>query len=70
MNDLSSRIKVLRNEIDSLSAKISNASKDENFDQDKLKEMRLKKTKLELELPRLIRQQWEETHERLDLGDD
>jgi hypothetical protein len=70
MNDLSSRIKVLRNEIDSLSAKISNAAKDENFDQDKLKEMRLKKTKLELELPRLVRQQWEETHERLDLGDD
>jgi hypothetical protein len=29
-----------------------------------------KRAKLTLELGKLVRQQWEETHERLDLGDD
>lgn len=70
MNDLSFRIKTLQNEIDSLSVKIANATKDETFDQDKLKEMRSRKVSMELELPRLVRQQWEETYERLNLDND
>jgi hypothetical protein len=70
MNDLSFKIKALRNEIYQLSLRIAHATKDANFDQDKLKEMRSTKIRLELELPNLIKQQWEETYERLDLGDD
>lgn len=70
MNDLSFRIKTLQNEIDRLSVKIANAIKDESFDQPKLKEMRSRKVSMELELSRLVKQQWEETYERLDLDDD
>jgi RNase P/RNase MRP subunit p30 len=70
MNNLSFRIKSLRSEIDNLSVKIANATKDETFDQAKLKEMRSRKVSMELELSRLVRQQWEETYERLDLDDD
>jgi RNase P/RNase MRP subunit p30 len=70
MNNLSFRIKSLRSEIDNLSVKIVNATKDETFDQAKLKEMRSRKVSMELELSRLVRQQWEETYERLDLDDD
>jgi hypothetical protein len=70
MNDLSLRIKALRSEIDKLSVRIAHAVKDANFDQGTLKELRSTKARLELELPKLLKQQWEETHERLDLGDD
>ena len=39
-------------------------------DKEKRAPLEAKKAKLVLELGRLIRQQWEETYERLDLDDD
>jgi hypothetical protein len=39
-------------------------------DKEKRTPLEAKKAKLVLELGRLIRQQWEETYERLDLSDD
>lgn len=70
MNDLSDSIKATRSEIDKLTIAINNASKAGNVDQGNIKKMRSRRADLSLELPKLIKQQWEETHERLDLSDD
>jgi septal ring factor EnvC (AmiA/AmiB activator) len=70
MSELSKRIEKVTKEIDQLTKSIANAAKDESFDKNKLKEMTDKKNKLALERTRLVRQEWEETHERLDYGDD
>jgi hypothetical protein len=44
--------------------------KDENYNKQKLVEMQKQKNEYSLELSRLIKEEWEETHERLDYGDD
>lgn len=64
------QIESVQESIKRLEKLIQLANKDVNYNQDALKKMRLDLIEYTTELSRLRRLEWEETHERLDYGDD
>lgn len=56
--------------INRLKSLIELSKKTENYDQDMLKKHHNDLAVFQIELSKLIREEWEETHERLDYGDD
>ena len=65
-----SRIQFVRENINRITTIIQASMKDENYNKQTLVEMQKQKNEYSLELSRLIKEEWEETHERLDYGDD
>ena len=67
---MNQRIQFVQENIKRLNDLIQLAIKDENYNKQKLTEMQKQKNVYSLELARIMKEQWEETHERLDFGDD
>ena len=67
---MNQRIQFVQENIKRLNDLIQLAIKDENYNKQKLTEMQKQKNAYSLELARIMKEQWEETHERLDFGDD
>jgi lipase chaperone LimK len=64
------RIARLEQQIKDLDAKILAAESDAKFDVDTLKDMKIDRLDVYLELRRYTRLQWEEDHERVRFEDD
>ena len=62
--------KNVRESINRLTNLIESLKKDENHNPETLKKHYIDLAEYQKELSRLIRIEWEETHERLDYGDD
>jgi hypothetical protein len=61
---------IVQDNINRLKKMIESLKKDENYDPDTLKKHYSDLIEYQKELSRLNRIEWEETHERLDYGDD
>jgi len=64
------QIKVVQEGINRINKLIELAKKDENYNPETLKKHYIDLAEHQRELSRLRRLEWEETHERLDFGDD
>ena len=64
------RIARLEQQVYDLDEKILAAESDTKFDKDTLKDMKIDRLDVYLELRRYTRLQWEEDHERIDFEDD
>ena len=64
------KIQVVQESIKRLKNLIESSNKIENYDQEKLQKHRSELVEYQKELSRLMREEWEEKHERLDYGDD
>jgi len=64
------RIARLEQQIKDLDGKILSAESDTNFDKDALKDMKIDRLDVYLELRRYTRLQWDEDHERVNFEDD
>ena len=64
------RIARLEQQLKDLDEKILLAELDTKFDKDTLKDMKIGRLDVYLELRRYTRLQWEEDHERIDFEDD
>ena len=64
------RIARLEQQLKDLDEKILLAESDTKFDKDTLKDMKIGRLDVYLELRRYTRLQWEEDHERIDFEDD
>ena len=64
------RIARLEQQLKDLDEKILLAESDTKFDKDTLKDMKIDRLDVYLELRRYTRLQWEEDHERIDFEDD
>jgi hypothetical protein len=64
------RIARLEQQLKDLDAKILSAEQDKDFTVDALKDMKIARLDVYLELRRYTRLQWEEEHERVNFEDD
>ena len=64
------RIARLEQQLKDLDEKILLAESDTKFDKDTLKDMKIDRLDVYLELRRYTRLQWDEDHERIDFEDD
>ena len=64
------RIARLEQQLKDLDAKILAAEQDKDFDVDTLKDMKIARLDVYLELRRYTRLQWDEDHERVNFEDD
>jgi len=64
------RMQIVQENINRLKSLIELSKKTENYDQDMLKKQYSDLAVFQIELSKLIKEEWEETHERLDYGDD
>jgi hypothetical protein len=67
---MKNRIQFVQENINRLKSLIESSKKTENYDQDMLKKHINDLAVFQIEISKLIREEWEETHERLDYGDD
>ena len=67
---MKNRIQFVQENINRLKSLIELSKKTENYDQDMLKKQYSDLAVFQIELSKLIKEEWEETHERLDYGDD
>ena len=67
---MNQQIQFVRENINRLTTLIQAAMKDEIYNKQKLVEMQKQKNEYSLELSRLIKEEWEATHERLDYAED
>lgn len=67
---MKNRIQFVQENINRLKSLIESSKKTENYDQEKLKKHCSDLVAYQQELSKLRRMEWEETHERLDYGDD
>ena len=65
-----STIKFIQESIKRLDNMIQCLIKEENYNKERLIELQKQKAQLSLELSAAVKEQWEETYERLDYGDD
>jgi hypothetical protein len=61
---------IVQDNINRLTKMIELAKKDENHNPDTLKKYHTDLSENQRELSRILKIEWEETHERLDFGDD
>ncbi len=67
---MKNRMQFVQENIKRLTNLIQSSKKIENYDQEKLQKHYSDLVEYQKELSRLMREQWEETHERLGYGDD
>lgn len=67
---MKNKIQVVQENINRLTKLIESHSKNESHDPETVRKLRTEYAEQIQELSRLRKEQWEETHERLDYGDD